>query len=117
MPLVVRWYHTPAQYRPLASTAIHPRDRVRLRQVLRSVIDIENLTDVGLQNRILVLEAGFEIEEIRIGITASGHGVTCCHIDLVAYIVIKVILVGSNARVLERIDRDRRGQVFRAVAL
>ena len=123
-PLVVGRHDAAAQIDRLA-TAPRSGHGIGLAQVL---VGIERLlarqAAVGpaldrpeerLEHGIAVGEGGLKAERVGEGLAAPCHVVVERDMDVVPNVVVEAVDVGPDARLLERVDRERRGQIARAL--
>jgi len=111
IPLVVRRDDAAAEESPSISSAVLDlRDPIGLGEILVGVIDVLNHTEIGLQNRVAVLETCVELELVAEGRTPPPEIVARSDMNLVENVVVKVPLIGTNPRLLERVDAKRHHQ-------
>ena len=91
--------------------------RVELRQVLVRVVHVVDDAEVGLQDGAAVLVPRREAELVRERRPAGGHVLPQRHVNGVEHVVVEVELVRADARLLERIDAERRHQRLASVLL
>jgi hypothetical protein len=92
-------------------------DSVRLNEVLPlegHAIKFTNNGQVGIQNRVPVLECGRELELIADGRLARGEVTPGGDVDFVKHIVVEVVYVGPDPRFLVGIDGERDDERFLA---
>jgi hypothetical protein len=85
---------------------VHLRDGVGLHEVLRRVADVVNHAEIGLQNRVLVLERGVELELVAQRGLARRHVVAGRNVDLIKHVVVEVVFVRPDAGLLMRINAE-----------
>ena len=95
----------------LVVSAVDLRHPVTLRQILGRIVDVLDDPEVGLENRLPVLERRVEPELVGVGrATCLDVVVADRHVDFVQDAVVEVVPVGPDARFLERVDGQRDGE-------
>ena len=76
---------------------VHFGDGVGLHQILISVSDVVDNTEVRLQDRVLVSERRIEFELVAQRRSAQRYVVTGGNVDLIQHVVVEVVFVWSDA--------------------
>ena len=87
-----------------ALTTVNTSDGVGLSQVLGVVANILHDSSIRLEYGISSLEVGGELELVADSRSASGEVVTQREVNLIHHVVVEVVLIGSDAGLLMRVN-------------